>query len=122
MEVAILVPLIFFTSIVLIVALPFYFKHRNRRLVFEAIKATIEKTGEVDPSLIEAITAENVGPNADIRRGLLLVAFAIGLFLLGLFVPEPEAARVLMGLAFLPGLIGIAYTAFHFFLPREVTV
>lgn len=122
MEVAILVPLIFFASIVAIIALPFYFKHRNRRLVYEAIKMTVEKDGTVDPSLVAALTAENIGPNADLRRGILLSAFAVGLGLCGRFVPDQTAGAVLTGLACIPLAVGIAFAVFHFFIPREPTV
>ncbi|NHK26357.1 hypothetical protein FF098_000375 [Parvularcula flava] len=122
MEVAILVPLIFFTAIVMIIALPFYFRHRNRRLVYEAIKTTIEKDGTVDPALVAALTTENIGPNADLRRGILLIALALGLGICGYFLPDDYSGPIVIGIAFIPGLIGIAYTIFHFFIPREATV
>lgn len=119
MEVAILVPLIVFASIVLVIATPFYFKHRNQRVVYEAIKTTIEKTGTADPKLIAAITKDNIGPNTDLRRGILLVALAIALVGFGLAADEefPFLASALF-----PGLIGGAYLTFHFFFPREPTV
>ena len=75
MEVAILVPLIVFASIVLIIGTPFYFHHRNRRVIYDAIKTSVEKTGEADPKLIAAITHDAIGPNADLRRGILLASF-----------------------------------------------
>src|SRR5690606_25659482 len=71
MEVAILVPLIFFASIVLIIATPFYFRHRNRRVIYEALKTSVEKTGAADPKLVDAITHDQIGPNGDLRRGVL---------------------------------------------------
>lgn len=122
MEIAIIVPLIVFTSITLMISMPFYFKHRNRRLVFEAIKATIEKTGSADPQLIDAITQENIGPNADLRRGILLLALAIGLFIWSQTMPDPDTALVISGFTALPGLVGLAFIVFHFFIKREATV
>ena len=119
MEVAILVPLIVFASIVLVIATPFYFKHRNQRVVYEAIKTTIEKTGTADPKLIAAITKDNIGPNADLRRGILLVAFAVACIGFGLFSDEEFP---FVALALFPGLVGTAYLTFHFFIPREPTV
>ena len=122
MEIAILVPLIVFTSITVLVSMPFYFKHRNRRLVFEAIKTTIEKTGSADPQLIDAITQENIGPNADLRRGILLLAVAGGLFIMGQNMPDADTGMVMSGGAALPGLLGLAFVVFHFFIKREATV
>ncbi len=121
MEVAILVPLIVFASIVLITGIPFYFRHRNRRVIYEAIKTSVEKTGEADPKLIAAITVDSIGPNADLRRGILLVCVAAALVGLGLIAGDVEGLP-LIGLALLPGLIGGAYIVFHFFIPREPIV
>jgi len=121
MEVAIIVPLIVFASIVLIVGTPFYFRHRNRRMIYEAIKTSVEKTGEADPKLIAAITVDSTGPNADLRRGILLVCVALALAGIGAIGGDIDGYS-LIGLALLPGLIGSAYIIFHFFIPREPTV
>ena len=121
MEVAIIVPLIVFASIVLVIATPFYFRHRNRRIIYEAIKTSVEKTGEADPKLIAAITHDSIGPNADLRRGILLLAVAAA-FALGDILFSADAGVSLIWLALFPGLIGAAYVAFHFFIPRETTV
>ncbi|NOX94288.1 MAG: hypothetical protein GXP04_04100 [Alphaproteobacteria bacterium] len=119
MEVAILVPLIVFGSIVLVIAMPFYFRHRNRRVIYDAIKTSVEKTGEADPKLIEAITHDTIGPNADLRRGILLLCFAAALAVIGM---ASDFDLPLWSVAFIPGLIGAAYVGFHFFIPREATV
>ncbi len=119
MEVAIIVPFIVFASIVLIVGMPFYFRHRNRRVIYEAIKTSVEKTGEADPKLIAAITHDSIGPNADLRRGILLVSFAVAIALVDI---TTDFGEPLWGIAFIPGLAGAAYIGFHFFAPREATV
>ncbi len=121
MEVAILVPLIVFASIVLVIATPFYFRYRNRRVIYEAIKTSVEKTGEADPKLIAAITHDTIGPNADLRRGILLICLAAALAVIG-FATGDEADFPLWTVALIPGLIGAAYVIFHFFVPREPTV
>jgi len=122
MEVAIIVPLIVFASIVLVVATPFYFKYRNQRILFDAIRTTVEKTGSADPALISAITAGNIGPNADLRRGVLLIAAAAGLVVMAALNSGDPGAAWVFGLAAFPGLIGAAYIGLHFFAPREPTV
>lgn len=121
MEVAIIVPLIVFASIVLVFGIPFYFRHRNRRVIYEAIKTSVEKTGEADPKLIAAITADSIGPNADLRRGILLICVAIALAAIGFAAGDIEGVSF-AAIALLPGLIGVAYVIFHFFIPREPTV
>ncbi|MEX0644472.1 MAG: DUF6249 domain-containing protein [Parvularculaceae bacterium] len=121
MEVAILVPLIVFASLVLIIATPFYFRHRNRRVIYEALKTSVEKTGSADPKLIDAITHDQIGPNGDLRRGILLLALAAALAI-GDVAFHPGLDVSLLWIALFPGLIGAAYVAFHFLLPREPTV
>ncbi|PQA88082.1 DUF6249 domain-containing protein [Hyphococcus luteus] len=122
MEVAIIVPLIVFASIVLIVGTPFYFHHRNRRVIYEAIKTSVEKTGEADPKLIAAITTDAIGPNADLRRGLLLVSLGAALAVIGALSEADMIGAPLWTVGLLPGLPGLAYIVFHFFVPREATV
>ena len=85
----------------------------------------IEKTGTADPQLIDAIVRDNIGPNADLRRGLLLICVAAAFAILGLSVSAvggEEAIFPMLGVASFPGLIGVAYIGFHFFAPREPTI
>jgi len=120
--VEVLVPLIFFASLVVVVAIPFYFRHRNRRVIYEALKTSVEKTGEADPKLIDAITYDRIGPNGDLRRGILLLAVAAALALGDLLFNTHVDGAPLLWLALFPGLVGAAYIGFHFFAPREPTV
>ena len=122
MEVAILVPLIVFASIVLIIGTPFYFHRRNRRVIYDAIKTSVEKTGEADPKLIAAITHDAIGPNADLRRGILLASFGAALFIIGLLSDADIFGAPVWTLGLVLLLPGGAYIAFHFFIPREPTV
>lgn len=122
MEVAILVPLIVFASLVLVIATPFYFRHRNRRVIYEAIRTSVERTGAADPKLIDAITYDRVGPNGDLRRGILLLALAAAFALGHLISPASEFGLSMLVVALFPGLIGLAYVGLHFFVPREPTV
>lgn len=121
MQVEIIVPLIVFASIVLVIATPFYFRYRNRRVIYEAIKISVEKTGEADPKLIAAITYDAVGPNGDLRRGILLLCLAAALAAAH-FISPTDFGVSLLAIALFPGLIGAAYIVFHYFVPREPTV
>ena len=118
----VLIPMVVFGSLAVIVVSAFYFSYKKRTVVYDAIKVAIEKTGSVDAALVEAIIRDNVGPYADLRKGIILIAFAAGFIALGAAVPEEEAFRPMLGVASFPGLVGLAYVAFHFFAPREPTV
>lgn len=118
----VLIPLVVFGSIALISYFAFHFSYKKRMVVYEAIRIAIEKTGNADPQLIEAIIRDNVGRNADLRKGIVLVAVALAFVSLGYAIPEEEALGPMLGVASFPGLVGLAYVAFHFFAPREPTV
>lgn len=122
MDVAIVVPFIVFAALVLVIATPFYFRYRNRRVIYEAIKTSVEKTGEADPKLIDAITHDQIGPNGDLRRGILLIAIAAAMASGELIFGNSGEDFSLLWLSLFPGLVGLAYVVFHFLLPREPTV
>ncbi|MEZ5895086.1 MAG: DUF6249 domain-containing protein [Parvularculaceae bacterium] len=115
----VLVPIAIFGSFAIIMVSAFYFGYRKRRLAYEAITVAIEKTGTVDATLVEAIIRDRVGPYADLRKGIILIATAAAFTLLGQMIDDTDAPRIMMGVACFPGLIGLAYVAFHFFAPRE---
>ncbi|MEK7266243.1 MAG: DUF6249 domain-containing protein [Pseudomonadota bacterium] len=118
----ILVPLFVFSALAIILVAAFFFSYRKRRIVYDAIKVAIEKTGSVDAALVEAIIRDKVGPNADLRKGIILIATAAAFVMLGYSIPDDEAVSPMMGIAAFPGFIGLAYVAFHFFAPREPVV
>ena len=118
----VLIPLVVFATIAAISISAFFYSYKKRMVVYDAIKVAIEKTGAADPKLVEAIIRDNVGPNADLRKGIILIAAAMAFALLGLAIPDEEAVRIMLGVAAFPGLIGFAYAGFHFFAPREPTV
>ena len=121
MSTALIVLAVFVPTAAAIIAV-FHFNYKKRRVVYDAIKVAIEKTGSVDPALVEAIIRDNVGPNADLRKGIVLIAIAAAFAILGLSVDEAEAVGPMLGVATFPGLIGLAYIGFHFFAPREPIV
>ena len=115
----VIIPFVIFGSIAFISWAAFYFSYKKRIVVYEAIRVAIEKTGNADAQLIEAIARENVGRNADLRKGIVLVAIAIAFALLGFSIPDEEAMGPMLGVAAFPGLVGLAYISFHFFAPRD---
>ena len=118
----VLIPFVVFASIAIIAIASFQYSYKKRRTIYDTINVAIEKTGTVDPALVEAITRDNIGPNADLRRGIILLAVAGAFAILGFSVGEEEAIRPMLGVASFPGLVGFAYIVFHFFAPREPTI
>lgn len=119
---ATMVPIALFGFLALGFVAAYYFSFKKQRLAYDAVKTAIEKTGQVDASLIEAIIRDKVGVNADLRKGVILIAIAAAFIILGFSIDEEEAIRPLIGVASFPGLVGLSYVAFHFFAPREPVV
>jgi hypothetical protein len=118
----VVVPIVLFGATAAIFIAAYFFSYRKRKIVYEAIKVAIEKTGHVDAALVEAIIRDKVGVNADLRKGIVLIAVAGAFVILGYQIPEQEAVGPMLGVAAFPGLVGLAYVAFHFFAPREPVV
>ncbi len=104
-----------------IVLASFYFKHRGRLMVLEAVQTSLDKSGSADPSLVDALNLSKVNPMADLRRGLLLFAIALGTVFFAFFVDEQDALGPLMGIAAFPALIGLTYTGLYFLRPKRNT-
>lgn len=122
MDPSVFVPLGLFAAVAAVFLASYAASYSNRRVVYDTIKVAIERTGQVDPALVEAIVQDRIGPYADLRKGIVLLAVAGAFVVLGFAVGDPDAIRPLAGVAAFPGLVGAAYIAFHFFAPREATV
>lgn len=107
----------FFGSIVTVISAALVFRYFSRRMMFETVRAVIEKSDTVDPEAIAAITQGRSGPQADLRKGGLFLAVAIATALAALVLDVAELVRPLLGLALFPGLIGLAYLSFAILLP-----
>ena len=111
--------LIVFGSFTLMVCVPMalalYFRARNRRTVFDAIKLITERGEPVAPELMEALVQDKASPYADLRRGVVFLAIAVATGVFAVVLGEGDAIRPLLGIAAFPGLIGLAYIGLHVF-------
>lgn len=126
MDMGILVPLSPFIMVAAIVIVPAWLKSRERREMQETVRAAIEKGQPLPPELIEALTKEVKVPKVssshrDMRIGIILLAVAAGLALMGasLSMVEDDALFPLVGSATIPGMIGVAFIILSFFNPNK---
>lgn len=113
-----LIPIAVMASFVVIVALVLSFQLRNKRLLMEAIRLCIEKNQAVDPLLVEAIARSARATGRDLRRGCILLAFAIASLIFGYtfgVLTNPQVGAAAMGLAAFPGLLGLVFIGFGLF-------
>ncbi len=112
-----LVPLAGIAMIVAIVVGPIwigsYFKNRERQRLHDTLRLMVEKGQPVSGELLETLNTgtPRSSPN-DMRRGVVLLAVALGMAGLGLILGltgDGDAVGPLCGLAAFPGFIGVAF-------------
>jgi Na+/proline symporter len=87
----------------------FWFRFRARREMQDTIRVALDKGQELSPEIIDRLGHPRAPKKQDIRLGVIWIAVAVGIALLGIAIPEEEATRPLLGFAGFPFVIGVAY-------------
>jgi hypothetical protein len=95
----------FGTSALMIIAVA-WAVYRIYRQRSETLRLMVEKGVPIPPELI----APKPKPGGDLRRGLILSTFGVGL---GIFLASAASERGLWTLGFVPLLVGLGYLAAH---------
>jgi hypothetical protein len=101
-----------FGSVVLIVGLSLYAGHRRRLMQHETVRQALERGAALPPHLLDP--APN--PDADLRRGILLVSLGAGIGLLLAVLPDTHGA---WGTGFVLGLLGLGYLLSWYLIGRR---
>ena len=117
---SVLIVLIIFGSLASLFIVPRYFKNREREKMQDTIRAAIDKGQTLPPELIEAMTRDvrpASSPQRDVRLGVIWLAIAGGLGVLGYLASDftDEGYQSTVALAAIPALIGIAFIVLSFF-------
>ncbi len=124
MELGLLVPLSPFIMVIAIVWFVSQARARSNEAVQKTVQKAIEKGVELTPDTIKAMGVQpNREPNSDLRRGLILIATALGLVVLGYGIGiadgDEEATAILSSIAAIPGFIGLALIGMHIFANKK---
>ena len=103
------IPIVLFISTAVVFVFWFYFRHRSRMETQQTFRMALDKGTELSPDFIKHLGEPEPSKDRDMRRGLIWLSLAVGLVLIGVAVPEPEAFRGLLAGAALPFCIGCAY-------------
>ena len=118
--VEILVPISMFAMILGIIWVISASNAKSRVEIQRTIQSAISNNTELTPQVIQALGAKPEKPFADLRSGVVLIAVALGIFVLGGGISsaenDPEVMSIMMGVAAFPGFIGVALIGMHFFL------
>ena len=104
-----MIPIVMFISVAVVFVFWFYFRHRSRMETQQTFRMALDKGTELSPEFIKHLGEPEPSKDRDMRRGLIWLSLAVGLVLIGVAVPEPDAFRGLLAGAALPFCIGCAY-------------
>lgn len=116
----VLVPLILFGSIAAMVIAPVYFRSRDRAKLLDTVRTAYDRGHPVPPELIEAMQVRQApqqsSPERDLRGGIIWLAVGIGLALFAVLMSfeEDDAIFPLLGIASIPGTVGLALIVLSF--------
>lgn len=127
MDESIFIPLGAFLMVVLLVAIPRYFRNKERLEMQQTIRAAIDRGQPLPPELIEAVTRDAPPARAvkapwdDMRMGAIWLAIGLGLAAFGYAVGwnDREPVAPLLGIACIPIFIGLAFLALGFIGRKE---
>ena len=104
---------------VILVAIFFWLRFRARSDMQVTVRAALDKGQDLSPELIDRLGQPKQPKDKDFRLGIIWLAIAVGLALIGLAVPEEEAFRGTLAGAAFPFAIGVAYMILHKFADHE---
>ncbi|HEX5005943.1 MAG TPA: DUF6249 domain-containing protein [Hyphomonadaceae bacterium] len=120
MDVEILIPISLFLTVFGIIWLFQHFAMKKRLEAFQTLRFAMEKGQNITPETLEAM-ARLSSPIADLRRGIVFVAIALGFAAFATIIAWDatgemiEVRRALYGVATFPLFIGLAFLGLHFF-------
>ncbi len=104
---------------VLLIALFFVLRFKSRRDMQDTIRTALDKGQDLTPELIDRLGHPKEPKDKDLRLAVIWLALAVGLVLIGVAVPDPDAFRGTLAGAAFPFTIGIAYLLLHKFTDRD---
>ncbi len=107
----VLVPIVLFLTPAVIVLIVSYFNARKRLTIHETLRHAIDKGQALSPDLMDRMSMVTDPVRADLRRGVLFLAFGAAFGVLSALIghQEAEALTPMLGVATFPIFLGIAY-------------
>ena len=107
----IIIPIVLFGSLVGTVWLVSHFNYKKRLTIHETLRQAIDKGQELTADVMQRLSMTSDPVRADLRRGVLFLAFGAAFGFLGTMVgmEDGEAIRPMIGVASFPVFLGLAY-------------
>ena len=115
----IIVPSVMFISLAVIFCFFIIFRYKNRAQLQATVRHAIEQGQPLSPELLERLGQPVESENADLRKGAIAIAIALGFAALAFGIGEADATGPMLGIATFPLLIGLAYIGFWRFAGKK---
>ena len=105
-----MIPIVMFISIAVAFCVLFWFRFKTKEGMQQTFRAAMDKGQELTPEIIDRLGHPKPAKDKDLRLGIIWIAVAVGVTAFGFGIPdEDEVARIFMGIAAFPLVIGVAY-------------
>jgi hypothetical protein len=105
-----MIPIVMFISMAVVFCVLFWFRFKTKEGMQQTFRAAMDKGQELTPEIIDRLGHPKPAKDKDLRLGIIWIAVAIGITAFGFGIPdEDEVARIFMGIAAFPLVIGVAY-------------
>ncbi len=105
-----MIPVVMFISMGIVFCVLFWFRYKTKEGMQQTFRAAMEKGQELTPEIIDRLGHPKPAKDKDLRLGIIWIASAIAIVAFGFSIPDDdEVARIFMGIASFPLVIGIAY-------------
>ena len=111
-----LIPIVLFIMLGLVGFSFFFFAFKGKQALHQTLQMAFEKGQSMSPESIEKILQGQKHPQADFKRGVLLVSLAAAIGLYGLIDPFGVD---MVGFSLFPLAIGIGYLVVWKFAPKD---
>jgi hypothetical protein len=113
------IPIAMFMGITIVFCALFWFRYKTREGMHQTFRAALDKGQELTPEIIDRLGQPKAPKDKDLRLGIIWVAVAIATTAFGFGIPDEEdVARIFMGIAAFPLVLGIAYLILHKYTDR----
>lgn len=119
MDEDIIVPVVLFLVIGASIIAFMLYRHRNFLAAQDSLRKLVDSNQALTPELIQSVGIKAPSPFADLRRGILFIAFAVAMTVFGQLLPDDEAPQVFLGLSAFPFFLGIGFFIAHHLGKKE---
>ncbi len=114
------VPIVMFIGVTIVLCTVAWLRFKSKESLQQTFRSALDKDQVLTPEVIDRLGHPKPSKDKDLRLGVIWIAVAIGFTAFGFGIPDEEdVARIFMGIASFPLVIGVAFLILHKFTDRD---